>query len=370
MLMATPIDFSNFAMNRLKIDKLTKAHLVGTVYNLLKSTCKMYNIEEFYKALFDQLDWNKPERDRCPFDLSKPLLLKGRPSNLIVASEYFFNNDLEYLKSSDPKKKYTMSITKTKAARYELVGIEDMIPNLWSVTKVGYDKDVVHGIKHWGPKRQLFYRCQLNRFSRHDVYSSVKILSVKSVTVNKLHGYGYLVEIMVKRANRHLYKFKEGDFVNLHLNDIEDMLLLVAQHKLFHLDGEVLVDLAVALRMFTISLIIKKRVEDVQLGVESYQKKLNITKPQKDFLGISIKELYTPSFDPPGVVYADLSNRKRLIRADEFYKFSDETLKKVRDTLHHRLLNFRFGYNKDMPRRKWSATDKKRAGIMVDLIEK
>ncbi|GKC89402.1 hypothetical protein Tco_1150051, partial [Tanacetum coccineum] len=58
------------------------------------------------------------------------------------------------------------------------------------------------------------------------------------------------------------------------------------------------------------------------------------------------------------------------MRAYELYKFSDGTLKKVRDTLHHKLLNFRFGCNKDMPRRKWSAMDKKRAGIMVDLIDK
>ncbi|GKE01760.1 hypothetical protein Tco_1389743, partial [Tanacetum coccineum] len=35
-LMPTPIDFSKFAMNRLKIDNLTKAYLVGPVYNLLK----------------------------------------------------------------------------------------------------------------------------------------------------------------------------------------------------------------------------------------------------------------------------------------------------------------------------------------------
>ncbi|GJX68656.1 hypothetical protein Tco_0304383, partial [Tanacetum coccineum] len=255
-LMATPIDFSNFAMNRLKIDKLTKAYLVGLVYELLKGTCQSsieleYNIEECYKALSDQQDWNNPEGDRFLFYLSKPLPLKGRP-----------------------EKQYNRSITKTTAERYE---------------------------------------SQLNRFSRYDVYSSMKILSMKSVTVNKLHGYGYLEEIVVKRADRQMYKFKEGDFVNLHLNDIEDMLLLVVQHKLFHLNGEVIVDLPVTLRMFTRSLIIKKRVEDVQLGVESYQKKLNITKPQKDFPGISVKELYTPSFNPPGVFYADSSNRKRLM---------------------------------------------------------
>ncbi|GJT65220.1 hypothetical protein Tco_1016700 [Tanacetum coccineum] len=37
-LMHTPINFSTFAMNRLKIDNLTKEHLVGPVYNLLKGT--------------------------------------------------------------------------------------------------------------------------------------------------------------------------------------------------------------------------------------------------------------------------------------------------------------------------------------------
>ncbi|GJR90384.1 hypothetical protein Tco_0214395 [Tanacetum coccineum] len=274
---------------------------VGPLYNLLKgrqSSIKLeYNMEECYKVLSDQLDWTNPEGDRCLFDLSKPLPLKGRPGHLTVASEYFFNNDLEYLKSTDSERKYTTSIAKTKAARYGLVGIEDMIPKQWSVTKVGYDKDVECGIKHWGPKRQLFYTSQLNRFSKHNVYSPLKILSVVSVKVNKLHGYGYLEEIMVRRAERQLYKFKEGDFITLHLNDIEDMLLLVVQHKLFHLVGDVIVDLAVALRMFTRSLIIKKRVKDVQLGVESYQEKLNITKPPKDFPRISAKEPYTPSFD-------------------------------------------------------------------------
>ncbi|GKA12920.1 hypothetical protein Tco_0692466 [Tanacetum coccineum] len=196
-LMDTPIDFSKFAKNHFKLDKNTKADLVGRVYNLLKGTCQS-SIE---------LEYNMEE---C---------------HLTVASEYYFNNDLEYLKSTDSERKYTTSITKTKATRYELVCIEGMILKQWSVTKVGYDKDDERGIKHWGPKRQLFYRSQLNRFLKHDVYYPLKILSVVSVTVNKLHGYGYLEEIMVRSIDRQLYKFKEGDFVNLYLNDIEDMLL-------------------------------------------------------------------------------------------------------------------------------------------------
>nr|GEW40497.1 hypothetical protein [Tanacetum cinerariifolium]GEX18150.1 hypothetical protein [Tanacetum cinerariifolium] len=97
--------------------------------------------------------------------------------------------------------------------------------------------------------------------------------------VKKLHGYGNLEEIMVKRADRELYKFKEGDFMDLHLNGTEDMLLLAIQHKLFHLNDSEIFDFIVALCMFTRSLIIKRHVEDLQLEVESYQKKLNITAP-------------------------------------------------------------------------------------------
>ncbi|GKF76186.1 hypothetical protein Tco_0225630 [Tanacetum coccineum] len=60
-LMATPIDFSKYAMNRLKIDNLTQAHLVGPIYELLKGTCTSsikleYNIEEFFKALTEKHD--------------------------------------------------------------------------------------------------------------------------------------------------------------------------------------------------------------------------------------------------------------------------------------------------------------------------
>ncbi|GJS47404.1 hypothetical protein Tco_0597525 [Tanacetum coccineum] len=257
-LMATPIEFSKYAMNRLKIDHLTQEILVGPIYNLLKGTCTSsikleYNMEECFKALTDKLDWNNPKGDRFPFELTKSLPLKGHPGHLTVAAKYFFSNDIEFLKSSDPEKNYTTSITKTKTSRYEIMGIEDTVPTLWSPIKYGYDKDAEKEIKYWGERRKL--------------------------CVKKLHGYDHLEEIIVKRADRRLHKFKEGDFVNLHLNDIEDMILLVVQHEFFHLDGSDNVDFIVALCMFTRSLIIKRRVEDLQLGVESYQKKLNITTP-------------------------------------------------------------------------------------------
>ncbi|GKE76774.1 hypothetical protein Tco_1542894, partial [Tanacetum coccineum] len=125
---------------------------------------------------------------------------------------------------------------KTKAARYEIKGIEDIVPTLWSTIKHAYDKDALMGIKHLG----------------EDINYGINL------------RYGHLEEIVVKRSDQQIYTFKEGDFVDLHLNYIEDMLLLAVQHKLFHLNRNVIV----ALRMFTRSLILKRRVEDLQLGVE------------------------------------------------------------------------------------------------------
>ncbi|GJS99486.1 hypothetical protein Tco_0820656 [Tanacetum coccineum] len=71
----------------------------------------------------------------------------------------------------------------------------------------------------------------------------MKILSVVSVKVDKQFGYGYLEEIVVRRTDQKLYTFKEGNFQRLHLNDIEDIVLLHVQNKLFNLEGDQIVDL-------------------------------------------------------------------------------------------------------------------------------
>ncbi|GKA71486.1 hypothetical protein Tco_0777625 [Tanacetum coccineum] len=103
-LMHTLIDFSAFAMNCLKIYNLTKELLVGPVYNLLKGTCKSYveldyTMEECYRALSAQLDWNNPEGHCCPYDLTKTLPMQmSSQGRQIIPANFFFNNELEYLR--------------------------------------------------------------------------------------------------------------------------------------------------------------------------------------------------------------------------------------------------------------------------------
>ncbi|GJR35628.1 retrovirus-related pol polyprotein from transposon TNT 1-94 [Tanacetum coccineum] len=209
-LMATSIDFSKYMLNGLKIENLTQDILLGSSFNPLKGTCSSsiqfeFNFQECFNVLTNKLYWNNSEGDHYPFDLSKPLPLQGRPCHRTVAADYFFNNDLEYLKTSDPKVTYTTSIMKTKAAWYEIKGIKDMVPTLWSIIKHAYDKDALMGIKHWGERRKLWYRSQVNKFSKQNVYSTKAILGVKSVSVKKLHGYGHLEAIVVKRSDQQLY---------------------------------------------------------------------------------------------------------------------------------------------------------------------
>ncbi|GJR48860.1 hypothetical protein Tco_1316963 [Tanacetum coccineum] len=153
-LMGTPIDFSAYVINHLKINNLTQEILVGPAFNLLKGSCKSfteleYHFKECYKAVNDQLDWHNPEGREYPFDLSKPLPLIEDRGRQVVPTNYFINNDLEYMKGGISSSKYATSTTRTKAAKYDNIeSIEDIVPTLWSLVKVAYNKHAVWGTYH------------------------------------------------------------------------------------------------------------------------------------------------------------------------------------------------------------------------------
>ncbi|GJS06001.1 hypothetical protein Tco_0362797 [Tanacetum coccineum] len=65
------------------------------------------------------------------------------------------------------------------------------------------------------------------------------------------YDYGHLEETEVRREDQKLYKFREGDFLRLRLQDIEDMLLILVQKKLTNLTIDEWYDLNVALRWNT-----------------------------------------------------------------------------------------------------------------------
>nr|GEX48943.1 hypothetical protein [Tanacetum cinerariifolium] len=73
------------------------------------------------------------------------------------------------------------------------------------------------------------------------------------------------------------------------------------------------------------------------IGVESYQKKLNITKPDTYMTDLKRKKAYTAYSNPRGFIYQNKDKQNRLMRIDESHKFSDDTLNDVRTALDDRL---------------------------------
>ncbi|GJR53007.1 hypothetical protein Tco_1403528 [Tanacetum coccineum] len=98
-LMDTPLDFSAFVMNRLKVDTLTPELLAGPTFELMKGSCKSlveleYFFKEVYKATTDQLDWNNPEGQQYPHDMLKPLpLIPNSRGRRVIPFDHFINNE-------------------------------------------------------------------------------------------------------------------------------------------------------------------------------------------------------------------------------------------------------------------------------------
>nr|GEY21668.1 hypothetical protein [Tanacetum cinerariifolium] len=89
------------------------------------------------------------------------------------------------------------------------------------------------------------------------------------------------------------------------------------------------------------TLAVLRRVKDLQLGVESYQKRLNLTKPDMYRSDLKRREAYTAYSNPRGFIYQNKDKKNRLMRIDELHKFSDGTLNDVRNALDDRLKGIR-----------------------------
>nr|GEU33839.1 hypothetical protein [Tanacetum cinerariifolium] len=262
-LIDTPLDFSAFVMNQLKVDTLTPILLAGLTYELMKGSCKSlveleFFLEEVYKETTDQLDWNNPE------------------------------------------------VTKTKAVDYgHIKWIEDLVPRtMWSQVPVSYDKHALWGISHWGRKRLQFYRFTVNRESARDVYSKRRIIAVTELQIVEWHNYKHL------------------DWIT---------------------------------------------VQDLQLGVESYQKKINLTKSDTYRSDLKRKEAYIAYSNPRGFIYQNKDKQNRLMCIDELHKFNDGTLNDVWTALDDRLKGIRMQY---LPQTIWRQSDKDRAAAMIQAINK
>nr|GEU63284.1 hypothetical protein [Tanacetum cinerariifolium] len=271
-------------------DTLTPKLLAGPTYELMKGSCKSLVelklfLEEVYKATTDQLDWINPEGQQYPHNLLKPLpLIPNSRGRRVIPSDHFINNDLEYLRGGASSRKYTTSVTKTKATDYgHIKWIEDLVP--------------------------------FTMESARDVYSKRRIIAVTELKIVEWHNYKHLDWITVRRYDDKLYKFKE----------------------------------------------------DLQLDVKSYQKKLNLTRPDTYRSDVKRKKAYTAYSNPRGFIYQNKDKQNKLMWVDELHKFSDGTLTDVRTALEDHLKGIQMKY---LPQTIWRKSDKERAAAMIQAIDK
>nr|GEX56541.1 hypothetical protein [Tanacetum cinerariifolium] len=86
-------------------------------------------------------------------------------------------------------------------------------------------------------------------------------------------------------------------------------------------------------------------IHDFQLGVESYQQKVNLTAPTITFLDIEKYKLFSIISEPVyGIIYKNNKKEKRVMRHQKVHKFFDATLKRVLKELKSYNNNVKHGY--------------------------
>ncbi|GJZ22470.1 retrovirus-related pol polyprotein from transposon TNT 1-94 [Tanacetum coccineum] len=181
-----------------------------------------FQMEECHKLLTDKVD-----DAILQYNVSKPLPLGGEPDQPCLS----------------PKIKGGLSI------RW---GLEQLVPDqFWIEEECKYDIAAMYGISHWWFQRQRFY---IDRFSsegdRRAVRTHMRILSVVRIEVFSMYGYNYMKKIILRRADLKEYVITERDFKYMF-----SLLRSTSGQETW----------------------LSARVEDFQLGIESYQTQLNLT---------------------------------------------------------------------------------------------
>nr|GEV58336.1 hypothetical protein [Tanacetum cinerariifolium] len=129
----------------------------------------------------------------------------------------------------------------------------------------------------------------------------------------------------------------------------QDLYLFHLQGQLNNLSRDDRVHLFNAVNLWIRNTVIRKRIEDLQLRVESYQTKLNLTQLDWDASDFLFKEDYTIVSKPRAVIYKDRNNQKKMMRETEVHMFSDGTLQRILEKPDYMVKDFKlYVYNPSM----------------------
>ncbi|GJT32317.1 hypothetical protein Tco_0922736 [Tanacetum coccineum] len=275
---------------------------------------KIGDMTTFMNWYCQKIDWTNPEGDQVRINVNQPLPLGGHLGHVTIQPQFFFNKHFEYLRYGSKGSNLALSISKMKAASYPDFGLELLVPE------------------------QMWIDDVLKLFSEELTSKNIRLLKKIS---------------------------------NLYPSDFEDLNLLLLQGHLDHLPGSDKQMLSTAVKLWTQNLVIRQRVEDFQLGIESYQTPLNLTKPRWDATGYEFKHAYTIDDSPRAVIFPVTNNERKIMRFNEIYKFSDGTLTHILEALDYRVNEFKIKrLNSGMNTRFWTVKDVIRSNEFLAAIER
>ncbi|GJW89510.1 hypothetical protein Tco_0164850 [Tanacetum coccineum] len=259
------------------------------------------------------------------------------------------NQDLLYPKkgSSGPEK-IVLSLHKFPAIIFNDDDIEERTSRWVNKCVKKFNPYARYGVEHWkNPHAKIFYIKKQKepgklKKPKEEVYSNSKIIQVIKTYWELGHEHKFITEIVARRANECIVSITEPDYKNLNKNDIEDMYLLIMNGKVpDYAETGLLWSLSVFIR----SSVIWERVHDFQLGIESYQQKVNLTAPTISFPGVEKHKMFSIIYEPVhGIIYKNSKKEKRVMRHSEIHKFCDATLNRVLEGLKSYNNDVKYGY--------------------------
>ncbi|GJQ95080.1 hypothetical protein Tco_0006219 [Tanacetum coccineum] len=246
--------FMDWYCKKQGITELTQKDLEGPAFEIVKVFHPnvihlQYQMEECHKLLTDKVD-----DAIIRYNVSKPLPLGGQPGQVTIQADFFFNNDLEYIRYGSKGGRPAFSILKMKAPCYLDVSLEQMVPDqMWIEEECKYNIAAIA------------------------VRTHMCILSVVRIEVFSLYWYDYMKITVLRRADLNEYIIAERDFKYLYLSDFDDLYLLNLQGHLNHLPPKDKKILSTAVNLWIRNLVIKQWVKDFQLGLRVPQI-VNLTK--------------------------------------------------------------------------------------------
>ncbi|GJX64062.1 hypothetical protein Tco_0298405 [Tanacetum coccineum] len=295
---------------------IDEAKLRKMADEMLRQRCSsgdehQYHIDEMKNFLKNDIVWeNRKEILVSPYPRKTTPLVHSCQKDPEAPALSLINQDLLYLKKGNSRpEKIVLSLHKFPTIIFNDNDIEERTSRWVNKCVKKFNPYALYGVEHWkNPHTKIFYIRKQKEPGKpkEEIYSNSKIVQVIKTHWELGHEHKFIIEIVARRANDCIVSITEPGYKNLNKNDIEDIYFSV----------------------------IWERVHDFQLGIESYQQKVNLTAPTITFLGIEEHDMFSIIYEPVhGIIYKNSKKEKWVTRHTKIHKFCDATLNRVLEGL-------------------------------------